>query len=101
MGRRRRLHERAFWGDPVAELVSLSLGGDTGPGSDLVIGYHEAGGTMDFGPPTLHRLALYRVYLGLILVVECGPRGYPAEHADRVRDALGRWVAELEALQSG
>jgi Ser/Thr protein kinase RdoA (MazF antagonist) len=94
-------HERAFWGDPVAELVSLAFGGDTGPGSDLVAGYHEAGGTLDFGPPTLHRLALYRVYLGLILVVECGPRGYPAEHADRVRDALGRWVAELEELQRG
>ncbi|MEU1619009.1 aminoglycoside phosphotransferase family protein [Streptomyces sp. NPDC005722] len=88
-------HERAFWGDPVAELVSLALGGDTGPGSDLVAGYREAGGTLDFGPSTLHRLALYRVYLGLILVVECGPRGYPADHADHVRGVLGGWLAEL------
>ncbi|WUD73901.1 aminoglycoside phosphotransferase family protein [Streptomyces sp. NBC_00510] len=94
-------HERAFWGDPVAELVSLALGGDAGPGSDLVAGYHEAGGTLDFGPSTLHRLALYRVYLGLILVVECGPRGYPADHADHVRDVLRRWVAELRAVRRG
>ena len=69
--------------------------------SDLVAGYHEAGGTLDFGPSTLHRLALYRVYLGLILVVECGPRGYPADHADHVRDVLGRWVAELRAVRRG
>ncbi|WP_431960827.1 phosphotransferase family protein [Actinacidiphila sp. bgisy160] len=94
-------HERAFWGDPVAELVSLALGGDAGPRSDLVAGYHEAGGALDFGPSTLHRLALYRVYLGLILVVECGPRGYPADHAHHVRDVLGRWVAEARAVRQG
>ncbi|MFF7679285.1 phosphotransferase family protein [Actinacidiphila glaucinigra] len=94
-------HERAFWGDPLAELVSLALGGDTGPGSDLVAGYREAGGVLDFGPSALHRLALYRVYLGLILVVECGPRGYPADHADHVRDVLGRWVAELRTVRRG
>ncbi|MCZ4605890.1 LmeA family phospholipid-binding protein [Streptomyces sp. Lzd4kr] len=43
-------HERAFWGDPAAELASLAYGGPTGPDSDLVAGYTEAGGTLDFTP---------------------------------------------------
>ncbi|MGC9538370.1 phosphotransferase family protein [Streptomyces sp. UG1] len=88
-------HERAFWGDPAAELVSLAVGGDTSPDSDLVAGYTGAGGTLDFTSPAFqHRLALYHLYLGLILVVECGPRGYGGEHLAYCRrvlaDSLGR-----------
>lgn len=69
-------HERAFWGDPAAELVSLAFGGDVGPDSDLVRGYVEAGGVLDFTPAFRHRLALYQLYLSLLLIIECGPRGY-------------------------
>ncbi|NUS17683.1 MAG: aminoglycoside phosphotransferase family protein [Streptomyces sp.] len=96
-------HERAFWGDPAAELISLAFGGDAGPTSDVVAGYAAAGGTLDvtpthdFTPALHHRLALYQLYLGLILVVEDGPRatddtghvawsrGYLAEAVGRVR----------------
>ena len=91
-------HERAFWGDPAAELVSLEFGGDIGPDSDLVAGYVQAGGRLDFSPALRHRLTLYGLYLGLILVVECGPRGYTGEHADWTRTFLGERVAALRAL---
>ncbi|MFG2939243.1 phosphotransferase family protein [Streptomyces sp. NPDC048282] len=91
-------HERAFWGDPAAELVSLEFGGDIGPDSDLVAGYTEAGGRLGFTPALRHRLTLYGLYLGLILVVECGPRGYTGEHADWTRTFLGERVAALRAL---
>ncbi|MGC0334388.1 aminoglycoside phosphotransferase (APT) family kinase protein [Streptomyces sp. SAI-170] len=91
-------HERAFWGDPAAELVSLAFGGDTGPESDLVLGYLEAGGSLAFTPALHHRLALYRLYLGLLLVVECGPRGYGADHLAHCRRTLGESVTGLQAL---
>jgi Ser/Thr protein kinase RdoA (MazF antagonist) len=41
-------HERAFWDDPAAELVSLAFGGDASPDSELMVGYTEAGGSLDF-----------------------------------------------------
>ncbi|MER6348073.1 phosphotransferase family protein [Streptomyces sp. NPDC001595] len=91
-------HERAFWGDPAAELVSLAFGGDTGPDSDLVAGYLDAGGTLAFTPAFRHRLALYQLYLGLLLVVECGPRGYGSEHLASCRRTLAESVARLRAL---
>lgn len=91
-------HERAFWGDPAAELVSLAFGGDAGPDSDLVAGYVQAGGRLDFTPAFRHRLALYGLYLGLLLVVECGPRGYGADHLASCRRTLNDRVAELRAL---
>ncbi|MEU0193671.1 aminoglycoside phosphotransferase family protein [Streptomyces afghaniensis] len=91
-------HERAFWGDPAAELVSLAFGGEAGPDSDLVAGYVQAGGRLDFTPAFRHRLALYGLYLGLLLVVECGPRGYGADHLASCRRTLNERVAELRAL---
>lgn len=90
-------HERAFWGDPAAELVSLAIGGDTGPDSDLVAGYTEAGGVLDFTPALRHRLALYRLYLGLLLVVECGPRGYGPDHLAFCRRTLADAVTALRS----
>jgi hypothetical protein len=63
-------------GRPAAELVSLAFCGDTDPDSDLVAGYIEAGGSLDFSPALRHRLVLYHLCLGLLLVAACGPRGY-------------------------
>ncbi|MDT9682839.1 aminoglycoside phosphotransferase family protein [Streptomyces sp. TRM76323] len=91
-------HERAFWGDPAAELVSLSFGGDTGPDSDLAAGYTGAGGSLDFTPALRHRLALYHLYLGLLLVVECGPRGYGSDHLAFCRGLLAGAFDRLRAL---
>ncbi|NUT95570.1 MAG: aminoglycoside phosphotransferase family protein [Saccharothrix sp.] len=88
-------HERAFWGDPAAELVSLAFGGDAGPDSDLLAGYTGAGGTLDHTPAFRHRLALYQLYLGLLLVIECGPRGYGPEHVEFCQGLLAQYLDEL------
>ncbi|MGW4208117.1 phosphotransferase family protein [Lentzea sp. NPDC004789] len=92
-------HERAFWGDPAAELVSLAFGGDVGQDSDLVRGYVEAGGVLDFTPAFQHRLALYHLYLSLLLTIECSPRGYTDEnHLTFCRGYLADNLARLRAL---
>ncbi|MCC9306524.1 phosphotransferase [Kitasatospora sp. RB6PN24] len=91
-------HERAFWGDPAAELVSLAFGGDAGPESDLVAGCTAAGGTLNFGPAFRRRLTLYQLYLGLLLVVECGPRGYGGDHLEFCRRLPADSVERVRAL---
>jgi fructosamine-3-kinase len=91
--------ERAFWGDSVADLVSLALFGDIEADEAFLRGYRSAGGRVSFDPPTRRRLRLYRTYLHLIMLVEVVPRGYD--------DTRRRWldrhvgpllVADLEAL---
>lgn len=71
--------ERAFWGDPLAELATVDFDGID---DDFMAGYG--------GPPlteaALGRLALYRAYLCLIMIVEGVPRGYETpEHQAAVR----------------
>jgi len=64
--------ERAFYGDPVAELVSLS--GHAGMLPDpSVLGGWALVERLDLDPATCRRLALYRAYLWLIMLVEAGP----------------------------
>ncbi|MFC0623554.1 phosphotransferase family protein [Kribbella deserti] len=71
--------ERAFWGDPVAEFVSLSLFSELD--DELLAGYGVTG-------VDEIRLAIYRVYLYLIMTIEVAPRGYEGpEH-----EQLGRLV---------
>jgi aminoglycoside phosphotransferase (APT) family kinase protein len=83
--------ERAFWGDPVAEFVSLTLFHDLD--APLLAGY----GAARFDAPARRRLALYRVYLGLIMLVEMVPR--QDTNADRER-FVSAWLAEnLDAAQ--
>ncbi|MFJ9770631.1 phosphotransferase family protein [Kitasatospora sp. NPDC101157] len=91
-------HERAFWGDPAAELVSLAFGGGTGPDSPLLAGYAEAGGSLGPESTRRHREALYRLYLGLLLVVECAPRGFGEDHLGFCRRMLSEAVAGLRSL---
>ena len=67
--------ERAFWGDPLADFVSLALFGDIERDKDFLRGYREAGGTVTFDEGARRRLALYRCYLYLIMLVEMVPRG--------------------------
>ncbi|WP_246001358.1 phosphotransferase family protein [Allorhizocola rhizosphaerae] len=91
-------HERAFWGDPAAELVSLEFCGPIDADSELVAGYRDAGGQLDFDESLTRRLALYRLYLGLILVTECGPRGYGPEHVSFCHNLVAPWVTALRNL---
>ncbi|WP_030937562.1 phosphotransferase family protein [Streptomyces sp. NRRL S-646] len=66
--------ERMFWGDPLAEFVSLALLGDIRKDEAFLSGYREGGGRAEFDRPALLRLALYRAYLYLIMLVETVPR---------------------------
>lgn len=67
--------ERAFWGDPLADLVSTALFGDIERDAAFRRGYREAGGELVFDDAARVRLALYRCYLYLIMLVETVPRG--------------------------
>ncbi|MCR6487623.1 aminoglycoside phosphotransferase family protein [Amycolatopsis sp. OK19-0408] len=87
--------ERAFWGDPVAEFVSLTLFRE--PDRELLDGYRAAGGPVEFGMPAWARLGLYRVYLDLIMLVEMVPRHY--DDADRARFLRARLSDDLDALR--
>jgi aminoglycoside phosphotransferase (APT) family kinase protein len=79
--------ERAFWGDPVAEFVSLTLFSTVD--DELLAGY---GAAVDG-----EKLSLYRVYLYLIMLVEGTPRGYQgAEHEAMRKLILRHLVKELD-----
>jgi Ser/Thr protein kinase RdoA (MazF antagonist) len=87
--------ERAFWGDPVAEFVSLTLFRELD--TALVEGYRAAGGPARFDAPSRRRLALYRVYLDLIMLVELVPR--KDGDAGRARLITEHLVADLDTVQ--
>lgn len=96
--------ERAFFGDPLAELVGLDPLGSAEDDPDLMAGYRSLapGLTIDTGARI--RLALYRVYLTLIMRVEVVPRAYEGELASQ-RDTwsaeyLTRQLAALDALDT-
>lgn len=68
--------ERAFWGDPCADFVSLALLGELSDDDPLLEGYREAGGPAELTATTRRRIALYQAYLYLIMIVEAVPRGH-------------------------
>ncbi|NEB40115.1 aminoglycoside phosphotransferase family protein [Streptomyces sp. SID14515] len=75
--------ERMFWGDPVADFVSLALFGDIERDRDFLDGYaRSAGEEVEFTDSLRTRLALYRSYLYLIMLVETVPRDVGTEAAD-------------------
>jgi hypothetical protein len=55
-------------------VVSLALLGDIEDDTAFLTGYRKAGGRADFGPAARRRLALYRSYLYLIMLIETVPR---------------------------
>lgn len=91
--------ERAFWGDPLADLVSLALLGDITADASFLAGYRAAGGRLVLDESAKLRLAMYRCYLYLIMLVEAVPRGFTGAQrawlAQRVVPAL---LAELRTL---
>lgn len=91
--------ERAFWGDPLADMVSLALFGDVGDDPDLLRGYRSAGGVLDLDGPGRQRLAMYQCYLYLVMLVEAVPRGASGpEHERAARIVRDRFLASLDAL---
>jgi aminoglycoside phosphotransferase (APT) family kinase protein len=85
--------ERAFWGDPLAEFVSLALFADIEQDPAFLHGYRKAGGTVTFDAAARLRLSLYRAYLYLIMWVEAAPRQSDAAHLDRLRHLVLRPLA--------
>ncbi|MGA5702927.1 phosphotransferase family protein [Peterkaempfera bronchialis] len=94
--------ERAFYGDPLAELVSLALFCDPEDSPGLLEGYAEAAGApLRLDGAARRRLALYRIYLDLILVTEGATRGFTGEeHEGFRRYALGLLDGELTELDA-
>ncbi|MFK4263794.1 hypothetical protein [Streptomyces milbemycinicus] len=64
-----------FWGDPVADFVSLALLGNVEDDADFLSGYAAVAGPPRFDGSVRLRLALYRASLYLIMLVEAVPRG--------------------------
>ncbi|ETK37296.1 phosphotransferase family protein [Microbispora sp. ATCC PTA-5024] len=94
-------HERAFWGDPLADFVTPTIFGELREDDPLVTGYRSAGALLDLTGGAVTRMALYRVYLYLILLVENGPRQYPEESYARIRDLATQALARsLDVLRS-
>jgi len=93
--------ERMFWGDPLADFASLSLlFGDAEQDPAFLAGYGAGGGRTDFDDAALRRIALYRCYLYLIMLVEVVPRAYQGEHLTWVREFTGpRLAAALDAAR--
>jgi aminoglycoside phosphotransferase (APT) family kinase protein len=92
--------ERAFWGDPVADFVSLALFGDIEDDAAFLAGYRAAGGRVTFDARTRRRLALYGTYLDLLMLVEGAPRAYSGQRREALvalvtKQLLGR-LAILE-----
>jgi aminoglycoside phosphotransferase (APT) family kinase protein len=93
--------ERAFWGDPLADFVSLALLGDILQDEAFLTGYREAGGPVRFDASGPIRLALYRSYLYLIMLVEAAPRGYGGPRRERLeRRVAPALAAELDLLRT-
>ncbi|MGW7510389.1 phosphotransferase family protein [Streptomyces massasporeus] len=91
--------ERMFWGDPLADFVSLALLGDIRKDEEFLAGYREAGGRARFGTAARLRLALYRAYLYLIMLTETVPREAGEEQRRWVRESVApELVAALDEI---
>lgn len=93
--------ERAFWGDPLADFVSLGLFHDIEQDAAFLRGYREAGGMIAFDAAERERIALYRAYLHLIMWIEAVPRKNDEQRLAWLRGfafeplakTLDRWAA--------
>ena len=92
--------ERMFWGDPLADFVSLALLGDIKRDEAFLAGYREEGGRADFDGPARLRLALYRAYLYLIMLTETVPRAVDADQQRWVQENVApELVAALDEIE--
>lgn len=69
--------ERMVWGDPLLEFVGMDPFGRTDRDEAVTAGYAAAGGHLDRGDGARRRLALYYVYLHVLMLTELIPRDYP------------------------
>jgi aminoglycoside phosphotransferase (APT) family kinase protein len=88
--------ERAFYGDPVAEIVSLEFcpADEIAAAVDGFLGREPTAGEE-------RRLALYRMYLMLILIAECAVRGFDEEQtAHQMQWSTETLVKSLASLKA-
>ncbi|PSL56287.1 fructosamine-3-kinase [Saccharothrix carnea] len=82
--------ERALFGDPLAEIATVALF------SDLDDDYQAGYGIEGFTEAEETRIALYRAYLCLVMIVEGVPRGYAGEereaHVRFFREKLAEYL---------
>lgn len=72
--------ERAFWGDPLFDVVGAEPLRNDWPSPALVAGHADTGDPLPLGTPLGQaRLALCRLYLALVMTVEVAPRGYTGD----------------------
>jgi aminoglycoside phosphotransferase (APT) family kinase protein len=90
--------ERAFFGDPLAELVGLDPLGAAEHDADLIAGYRSIDPDLTLDDAASARLALYRVYLALIMRVEAVPRGYTADRTAWLTTWSATRIAEQLAV---
>jgi len=89
--------ERAFYGDPIAELVSLISFVPEADAAAVVDGFLGRALTAD----EELRLAMYRSYLWLILLCEAPTRQYPPEFEAELHGwVTERLVADLAAMDA-
>ncbi|GGK93170.1 phosphotransferase [Sphaerisporangium melleum] len=91
-------HERAFWGDPLADFITPTIFQELREDDPMLVGYRKAGGRLDLTPQARTREMLYRLYLNLILLVEDGPRQYPPEDYARIREPATAGVTNCLAF---
>jgi aminoglycoside phosphotransferase (APT) family kinase protein len=86
--------ERAFFGDPVSELVSMALFHDVAEVPEILAGY-----PIQLTEDMRERLTLYTTYLYLIMAVEGATRDFGGEEytkfRNRVLDLLDEQLARL------
>ncbi|MEQ4299833.1 aminoglycoside phosphotransferase family protein [Plantactinospora sp. B6F1] len=92
--------ERAFFGDPLAELVSMTLFRELDDEPEILAGYASAGhGRIELTPTARRRLTLYTIYLYLIMCIEGATRGWDGPERDEYEQRLaGRLDAQLSRL---
>ncbi|WP_422770127.1 phosphotransferase family protein [Plantactinospora sp. WMMC1484] len=90
--------ERAFFGDPLAELVSMTLFRDLAAEPEILAGYAAAGrDRIELTASARRRLTLYTIYLYLIMCIEGATRGWDGPE----RAGYEQWLAEQLDAQLG
>jgi aminoglycoside phosphotransferase (APT) family kinase protein len=92
--------ERVIWGDPLMEFIGADVFGRADRDPDLRTGYLEGGGTIAEDAQARRRLALYHLYMQLLLLIEVAPRGYSDEEYVGLvaRECPERILAALDVL---
>jgi aminoglycoside phosphotransferase (APT) family kinase protein len=98
--------ERAFFGDPLAELVSMTLFRNLDDEPEILAGYASAGhGGLELTDTARRRLTLYTIYLYLIMAIEGATRGWDgperSEHEKWLIGLLDTELGRLDQLRRG